>query len=459
MESSKFILFVKEMLPDYFKNKNVLDLASKNINNIFLFENCIYNGNNINNENNVIDMIKLNHLQFHETIDTIVSTDYLQYDEEYKRMLNNMYYMLKPNGLLFFVCSSIGKQTDTNTKQNIANVDLENIFNLNDKFTVWNTYYNLSSNDMYFIGIKKSTEQFEFNLETYNGDNVLNTTDLKYIEFLNDTYKNDYDYPQKILTYYDTTKCILYTISSISIQNVFSFVDENKLKNVNCEKYPFPHTIIDNFFKQSEVENILQSLDNLSINRCDAQFTNLYSNVEYNKYAWEKNYDNYLKNIFIELNSPKFIKYLERITGINGLIKEDTSLRGAGIHKIKNNGFLQLHTDFNTYYHQQHGKLDRRINLLIYMNRDWKEEYNGKLCLCDRNTQTCVKKISPILNRAVIFNTSRDSIHGHPERLNVPDDIYRQSIAVYYYTKNTNGMYDFEGDTEHNTIWYNHIPV
>jgi Rps23 Pro-64 3,4-dihydroxylase Tpa1-like proline 4-hydroxylase len=66
-----------------------------------------------------------------------------------------------------------------------------------------------------------------------------------------------------------------------------------------------------------------------------------------------------------------------------------------------------------------------------------------------------VKRIHPIFNRCVIFNTTKKSVHGHPEALCVPDDdLHRRSIAVYYYTKNYNKELDFEGDPAHSTIWH-----
>lgn len=77
--------------------------------------------------------------------------------------------------------------------------------------------------------------------------------------------------------------------------------------------------------------------------------------------------------MFIELNSSEFIKYLEDITGINGIIANDITLQGAGLHRVNSGGHSQLHTDFNTYYSKVYGKLDRRINLLIYMNPERKE--------------------------------------------------------------------------------------
>jgi len=107
-----------------------------------------------------------------------------------------------------------------------------------------------------------------------------------------------------------------------------------------------------------------------------------------------------------------------------------------------------MHTDFNSIDNPKYGKLDRRLNLLIYMNPDWKEEYNGHLNIGYKHS------VSPILNRCVIFNTSSKSWHGHPVPLNVPDGRCRQSIAFYYYTKNVNGVTDFEGrELSDRTTW------
>ena len=235
-----------------------------------------------------------------------------------------------------------------------------------------------------------------------------------------------------------------------------NFVNIEQFKKAQYENHPFPHVVIDNFFNNDKIDKVLQHINLLSNDTETDTLIDKRSPYEYNKIAWDKNYGEYLKNVFIELNSPEFIQQLEQLTDIKGLIANDITLRGAGIHRIKKDGYLQLHTDFNSYHNNNGDKLDRRINLLIYMNPEWKEEYNGSLSLFNKNTNLCEKKIMPLLNRCVIFNTSKNSVHGHPEPLNVPDNIYRQSIAVYYYTKNTNGNVDFEGDEPHNTIWYSH---
>jgi hypothetical protein len=239
------------------------------------------------------------------------------------------------------------------------------------------------------------------------------------------------------------------------------FVNMEKLHNrLKCLPYPFPHVVIDDFLQSDTLSKILSEVNKLQDVDAQSKYIDASSPYEFNKYAFNSNYGPYLKELFVELNSPVFIKHIEGITGVNNIICNELSLHGAGIHRVKSKGFLQLHTDFNTY-HSKNRILDRRINLLIYLNPDWKSEYKGELCLCDKNTNMCTKKIEPILNRCVIFNTTSSSIHGHPEPLNIPDHIARQSIAVYYYTENTQGdkEVDFEGCPPRGTTWYSNIDV
>jgi Rps23 Pro-64 3,4-dihydroxylase Tpa1-like proline 4-hydroxylase len=112
-----------------------------------------------------------------------------------------------------------------------------------------------------------------------------------------------------------------------------------------------------------------------------------------------------------------------------------------------------MHTDFNNYEDPELGSLDRRINILIYLNPNWKEEFGGELYLA--NKKKIVHKILPIANRCVIFSTTNKSLHGHPIPLNCKTDT-RDSLALYYYTKNINGKTCFEGDKFHSTIYYDH---
>ena len=212
------------------------------------------------------------------------------------------------------------------------------------------------------------------------------------------------------------------------------------------ESYPFNHIVIDNFVKEEYLERIVSEVQVLSPENAYYRVTQKNS-LEYNKFAFNTDVGPTVSALFRELVSESFIASIERLTKITDIVPNDLSLKGAGVHKIKKDGYLAVHTDFNTYSHPQHGKLDRRINILIYLNPVWEESYKGHLWLCTSSEP--VKKILPVLNRCVIFDTTSNSFHGHPERLCVPEGMFRSSIACYYYTKNTNEPNDFEGRPQH----------
>ena len=241
------------------------------------------------------------------------------------------------------------------------------------------------------------------------------------------------------------------------------FVELKNFGNIKSITYPFPHMVIDNFIHPDRLSNILTEMK--KIQDVDAQSNSVESTptsqYEFNKYVINTaNYGTYLRQLFTELNSQEFIKHIEMITGVQNIICNDPSLYGSGVYRIESKGFSQFHTDFNTYYSKGR-KLDRRVHLLLYLNPEWKPEYNGQLGLCDKNTNMCAKKIDPILNRCVIFNTTSSTIHGQPEPLNTPDGVSCQFISVYYCTENTRGdeELDFEGALPRNTIWYPSIDI
>lgn len=158
-----------------------------------------------------------------------------------------------------------------------------------------------------------------------------------------------------------------------------------------------------------------------------------------------------------EFNASPFLSYLERLTGTKRLLP-DPHFTGGGMHQILNGGILDVHTDFNYY---ERLKLYRRINVLIYLNPEWTEDYGGALELWDgavRDGGKCVKSIAPLYNRVVIFNTNKKSFHGHPKEWNGPPGSTRRSIALYYYTAEQcqgevyNRITDFQGVAAKETI-------
>jgi hypothetical protein len=136
------------------------------------------------------------------------------------------------------------------------------------------------------------------------------------------------------------------------------------------------------------------------------------------------------RNLFYTFNSRPFIRILENICGIRGLTPDPYFL-GAGFHETRNTGYLSIHSDFN---HHKPMNLERRVNVLIYLNKDWKSEYGGQLELWNDDVTSCVASVVPAFNRCVIFNTTSRSWHGNPEPVNHPADDTRKSIALYYYT-------------------------
>ena len=144
-------------------------------------------------------------------------------------------------------------------------------------------------------------------------------------------------------------------------------------------------------------------------------------------------------------NSRPFLLFLENLTGIKDLIA-DVDFEGGGIHKIKNGGRLELHSDYNKHPNKD---IWRRINLLLYLTPNW--NYNGHLDLYEKDPLVKVKSILPTFNRAVIFNTTDDSIHGHPTPLVCPEEISRYSFALYYFTKDRP---EHEKSDSKAAIWY-----
>ena len=197
-EAKAFTVFVKNILCEYFINKRVLDVGSGDINgnNRFLFENCEYHGNDVINAKNVTIVSKTKDLPFtDESFDTIISTECFEHDPEYKESFVKIYSMLKPDGLFCFTCAStdrgehgtrrtspgcsygtIGNLVDmSDYYKNLTEIDLNEVLPLNNLFSVWDTYYNAESKDLYFIGIKKGNLTFSI-LEKYVNNYVINTS-------------------------------------------------------------------------------------------------------------------------------------------------------------------------------------------------------------------------------------------------------------------------------------------
>lgn len=156
------------------------------------------------------------------------------------------------------------------------------------------------------------------------------------------------------------------------------------------------------------------------------------------------------KKFMYFLSSEPFLEFLQTLTGIKEPLISDPYFIGGGLHEIKKEGLLKIHADFNK--HQKLG-LDRRVNVLVYLNKDWKEEYGGHFELWDRTMENCVKRILPAFNTMAIFSTTDYSYHGHPDPLNCPDTMSRKSLALYYYSNGRPAEEVISGQEEHSTLF------
>ncbi len=206
---------------------------------------------------------------------------------------------------------------------------------------------------------------------------------------------------------------------------------QEKLEQLKSEyqvESPFPHIALDDFLTEEVAQKALDAFPGLG----DEGWIN-YVHVNEKKHGLNKIglLPEFIQQLIAEFNRPEFVSFLSELTGIPNL-QPDESMEGGGLHQSPRNGFLNVHADFTVHPHKRNWK--RRVNLLLYLNKDWQPEYNGDLELWARDMSRCERKIAPIFNRVVIFNTDDDSYHGLPEPIQCPEGETRKSIALYYFT-------------------------
>ena len=217
-------------------------------------------------------------------------------------------------------------------------------------------------------------------------------------------------------------------IVSKSFRNYDQFIIKNKDKFIN--ELPFSSIVIKDFFNESFLNKILEDFPNLEEENSSQKYKNK-NEVKFTNNNY-KDFPNSIKLLIDFLNSNVFLFFLQRLTCIKEKLYGDEELNGGGLHEIKKGGVLKIHTDFNKH---PNSNLDRRLNLLLYLNKNWENEYGGHLELWDKDMKKCMKKVSPDFNTMVIFATTDFSYHGHPDPLNCPISLSRKSIATYYFSE------------------------
>jgi len=228
------------------------------------------------------------------------------------------------------------------------------------------------------------------------------------------------------------------------------FFDPKQMENLSRQfasdyvsAQPFPHSVIDGLLPEWVIDRLLEEFPS-SV----GEGWTRYRGVNEVKLALnnEAFLGPFTRHVLSQFNSAEFVRFLEKLTGIPGLVP-DPYFEGGGLHQTERGGLLSIHADFNKHPHLM---LDRRLNVLVYLNRDWKEEYGGALELWDSSMSHMVRNVIPVSNRCVIFNTTAHSYHGHPDPLQCPSDRTRKSIAFYYYS---NGRDDGRYSPSHSTLF------
>jgi hypothetical protein len=230
-------------------------------------------------------------------------------------------------------------------------------------------------------------------------------------------------------------------------ERLMAFAAENAAPYAAAE--PFPHIVIDDFIPESLVHHLTARYPDLRERPGQEAVSATMddgSPAQAGK-RWisrESAVDLAIRCLYWELNSGSFLGFLERLSGIPALLP-DPYLQGGGLHETHRGGFLRVHADFNRHREM---RLDRRLNLLIYLNPGWQPEWGGDLEFWDSGMTRCQQRVSPVGGRCVIFSTSETSYHGHPHPLVCPQDVSRRSLALYYYTHSAT-----DAPREHETLW------
>lgn len=205
-------------------------------------------------------------------------------------------------------------------------------------------------------------------------------------------------------------------------------------------KTPYDYGCFDNFLPLEILEKVREEA--LAEGAKDAEHASAHEKLKtsYNPDRLPP----YTRAVFTALTGRPFLQFLEELTGIEGLIP-DPYFIGGGIHRTESTGYLSIHADFN-YHKQMH--VERRINVLIYLNPDWTEAYGGSFEVWTDDMSKSVAKFAPVMNRMCCFSTGANTMHGNPDPVNHPNGDPRLSIALYYYT----ATWD-EGRTKQSTVF------
>lgn len=212
--------------------------------------------------------------------------------------------------------------------------------------------------------------------------------------------------------------------TSVNYENI-----QNAAANWACA-VPFPHFVVDNFFDEEFAKLLEDEFPDFG----DSVWHSYNNAIEVKKVC--NNWNAFPETTYRALsflNSSQFVDFVSGLLFANTKLHSDPGLNGGGWHIHRRGGKLNTHLDYSI--HPKMG-LRRKLNIIIYLNSKWQDEWGGQLGLWGNENDNfpgdLKKSIIPKFNRAVVFDTTKNSWHGLPEPLTCPEGEYRKSIAVYY---------------------------
>ena len=188
-----------------------------------------------------------------------------------------------------------------------------------------------------------------------------------------------------------------------------------------------PHIVIDEFLNEDLAQRAESEFPPIG----DARWNyNFHFNEKKLGYNLDYELPPSVKSLVEALSSKPFVRYLEKLTKIDCLVPDYN--HSTAMHYALAGGFINLHMDPNVHVSNHH--LERRVNLLLYLNGNWKESFGGELQIWDSDVTKCYKKVLPAFNRCIIFDTKK-VMHGFPDPITCPKDDGRKAIVMYYFTR------------------------
>lgn len=130
--------------------------------------------------------------------------------------------------------------------------------------------------------------------------------------------------------------------------------------------------------------------------------------------------------VMANLRDPEFVKAWANRAVIHGL-EDDPSMHGGGLHVMLPGGWLNAHLDYARHPRLKH--MERRLNLIAFLNPVWEMRWGGQLLFTDPLGKS-LYEISPRPGRLVVWESGDLSYHA--VRQVAKDAPPRVSVAVYY---------------------------